>query len=150
MATERISILALGEDCKLGDNVSLRLGDGTDPDANGEGDVQVRWDGTDLDVLVTADDTVVKVGNGAEQRAPGRPDRREGCHQLDHRRPPGPRPRRLMIPRTVLEARRAELLGDLERARTSALRLEGAITVIIDELLAPAMDSEEAPCPDSP
>ena len=45
---ERISILALTEDCKLGDNVSLRFGDGTDPDAVGESDVSLKFDGTSL------------------------------------------------------------------------------------------------------
>ena len=46
-----------------------------------------------------------------------------------------------------IESRRAELTGELERARAAALRIEGAIAVL-DELLN--TNEEEAPCPDTP
>lgn len=51
--------------------------------------------------------------------------------------------------RARLEARRAELAAELDRARKATLRLEGAIT-LIDELLEPEPSNEEAPCPDTP
>lgn len=38
------------------DNEEIRLGDSND--------IQLRWDGTDLDLLAAADDTVFKIGNG--------------------------------------------------------------------------------------
>lgn len=40
----------------LVDNVSLNFGTGLD--------VDIRWDGTDLDILAAADDSVIKFGNG--------------------------------------------------------------------------------------
>lgn len=66
MATERISFLARDSDegCKLGDGVKLYVGDGADGADNNVGDVSIGWDGTDLDILVAADDSVIKVGNG--------------------------------------------------------------------------------------
>ncbi len=64
MSTERTSILAVDDPCKLGDSISLFLGDGADREDPSVGDVQIRWDGTDLDILVAADDTVIKIGNG--------------------------------------------------------------------------------------
>lgn len=38
------------------DNVSIKLGS--------DADVNIRWDGTDLDILAAADDSVAKLGNG--------------------------------------------------------------------------------------
>ena len=50
---------------KLGDNSALRFGDGgggySDPTTY---DVTARWDGTDLDFLANANNTVIKWGNG--------------------------------------------------------------------------------------
>lgn len=50
---------------KLGDNSALRFGDGgggySDPTTY---DVTARWDGTDLDILANANNTVIKWGNG--------------------------------------------------------------------------------------
>lgn len=52
-------------DSKLRDNASLRFGDGSGAyDDTTLGDVQIRWDGTDLDILAAADDSVIKFGNG--------------------------------------------------------------------------------------
>lgn len=65
MARERISILA-SKDVKLKDNVDLRFGDGASLNHPELSDVNIRWDGTDLDVLANADDTVLKIGNGTE------------------------------------------------------------------------------------
>ena len=45
-----------GVDLRLNDSDILAFGDSDD--------VQVRWDGTDLDILALADDQVIKVGNG--------------------------------------------------------------------------------------
>lgn len=64
MSINRESILAVDDPCKLGDSISLFLGDGADREDPSVGDVQVRWDGTDLDILVAADDSVIKIGNG--------------------------------------------------------------------------------------
>lgn len=47
-------------DLQLKDNDMLVFGTG----AGATGDVQIRWDGTDLDMLPTADDSVFKIGNG--------------------------------------------------------------------------------------
>jgi hypothetical protein len=47
-------------DVQFLDNDLLVFGTG----AGGTGDVQLRWDATDLDLLATADDTVFKIGNG--------------------------------------------------------------------------------------
>lgn len=50
MATERISFIARSDDddCKLGDNVSLWFGDGSDPADNNTGDVSLTHNGTSL------------------------------------------------------------------------------------------------------
>lgn len=53
-----------------------------------------------------------------------------------------------MVDRARLEGRRAELAGELDRARTAEHRIEGAIA-LIDELLEQDPSNEEAPCPDS-
>lgn len=46
MSTERISILALEDDVKLGDGIKLRFGDGADREDPAAGDVYLSWDGT--------------------------------------------------------------------------------------------------------
>lgn len=51
-------------DLKFGDSVSLIFGSGATAGEGSAGDLQVRWDGTDLDWLPTADDTVMKFGSG--------------------------------------------------------------------------------------
>jgi len=51
--------------------------------------------------------------------------------------------------RARLEQRRAELAGELDRARNATLRIEGAIA-LIDELLQPEPSNEEASCPATP
>jgi hypothetical protein len=63
MARERISFLA-SDDAKLKDNVDLWFGDGAGADDGTQGDVKIRWDGTDLDMLPTANNTVFKLGDG--------------------------------------------------------------------------------------
>lgn len=60
---ESISILA-SKDAKLKDNVNLWFGDGANGYNGDVGDVKLRWDGTDLDLLPTADDSIFKIGNG--------------------------------------------------------------------------------------
>lgn len=55
-ATEYILWDASADDLIFQDSVSLKLGTG--------GDVEARWDGTDLDILAAADDSVIKFGNG--------------------------------------------------------------------------------------
>lgn len=52
------------KDLKFGDSVSLVFGNGATTGEGNAGDVEVRWDGTDLDWLPTADDTVMKFGSG--------------------------------------------------------------------------------------
>lgn len=49
---------------KIGDNSHLRFGDGAVRGDPGAYDITVRWDGTDLDILAAADDSVIKLGNG--------------------------------------------------------------------------------------
>jgi hypothetical protein len=60
---EHIAILA-SKDCKLRDNIKLRLGDGAQADDGDQGDVALYWDGTDMHVMPTADDSVIRLGDG--------------------------------------------------------------------------------------
>jgi hypothetical protein len=60
---ERIGILAR-ETVKLRDNAELRLGDGAQGADPGVSDVHIAWDGTDLDMVPTANNTVFKLGTG--------------------------------------------------------------------------------------
>ena len=60
---ERIGILAR-DVVKLRDNAELRFGNGAQAADPNVGDVSVAWDGTDLDMLPTTDDTIIKIGNG--------------------------------------------------------------------------------------
>ena len=62
---ERISILA-SKDAKLKDNVSLWFGNGTSEDDGDLGDVEIRWDGTDLDILPAANNSILKIGADAK------------------------------------------------------------------------------------
>lgn len=50
-------------DLKLNDNDVLNFGTNAGA-GSATGDVQLRWDATDLDLLAAADDTVFKIGNG--------------------------------------------------------------------------------------
>lgn len=59
-------IVPPGSHVKLGDNSALRFGDGASGADPTVFDISARWDGTDLDVLLNADDTVVRVGNGSQ------------------------------------------------------------------------------------
>ena len=60
---ERIGLLAKNL-VKLRDNATLLFGDGTLGADSSNYDVQIRWDGTDLDMLPLVDDSVFKIGNG--------------------------------------------------------------------------------------
>lgn len=55
---------ASASDLKFEDSVSLMFGTGSAAGPGAAGDVEIRWDGTDLDVLAAADDQVFKFGNG--------------------------------------------------------------------------------------
>lgn len=55
---------ASASDLKLEDSSSLMFGTGAGAFQTGAGDVEIRWDATDLDMLAAADDTVFKIGNG--------------------------------------------------------------------------------------
>lgn len=55
---------ASANDLKFEDSCSLMFGTGAGAGPGNAGDVELRWDGTDLDVLAAADDSVLKVGNG--------------------------------------------------------------------------------------
>lgn len=59
-----ISWDASASDLKLEDSVSLMFGTGAGAGPGTAGDVEIRWDGTDLDVLGAADDLVITVGTG--------------------------------------------------------------------------------------
>ena len=64
MAGERIGILA-SSPVKLRDNVPLRFGDGAQWDNRAVDDVHIKWDGSVLEVLPTADDTgAFNIGDG--------------------------------------------------------------------------------------
>lgn len=65
-ATDRVGILALGEQTlKLGDNVELWFGDGALSDNTEVGDIKAYWDGTNLIVTPTADDTLIELADSA-------------------------------------------------------------------------------------
>ena len=55
---------ASANDLKFEDSVSLMFGTGAGAGVGSAGDVEIRWDATDLDILAAADDTVLKLGNG--------------------------------------------------------------------------------------
>ena len=59
-----ITFDASANDLKFEDSVSLMFGTGAGAGVGNAGDVEIRWDATDLDVLAAADDTVWKWGNG--------------------------------------------------------------------------------------
>lgn len=59
-----ISWDASASDLKFEDSVSLMFGTGTAAGQGAAGDVEMRWDATDFDVLAAADDQVWKFGNG--------------------------------------------------------------------------------------
>lgn len=63
-AYDRGGLIALTDNIKLADNRSLFFGDAARNDNPAVGDVQFRWDGTDLDVLAAANNSVIKWGNG--------------------------------------------------------------------------------------
>lgn len=63
MPVERIGVIT-HDAVKLRDNAELRLGDGAQGGDWDVSDVKITWDGTDLDMLPTVDDTVFKIGNG--------------------------------------------------------------------------------------
>lgn len=50
------------ESVKLGDNVELRLGSGADANDESLGDISIRWDGTDLDVLQATANSAINLG----------------------------------------------------------------------------------------
>lgn len=55
---------ASANDLKMEDSVSLMFGTGSAAGPGAAGDAELRWDGTDLDLLAAADDQVFKIGNG--------------------------------------------------------------------------------------
>ena len=59
-----ITFDASANDLKFEDSVSIMLGTGAGAGVGSAGDVELRWDATDLDMLAAADDTVFKIGNG--------------------------------------------------------------------------------------
>lgn len=63
-ATTYISWDASADDLKFEDSTSLMFGTGAGAGQGNAGDVEIRWDATDLDILAAADDSVIKVGNG--------------------------------------------------------------------------------------
>lgn len=63
-ASAYVSWDASANDLKLEDSVSLMFGTGAGAGPGNAGDVEIRWDATDLDVLAAADDSVIKFGNG--------------------------------------------------------------------------------------
>lgn len=63
MPVERIGVNTT-EVVKLRDNAELRFGDGAQAMDWDVGDVYVRWDGTDLDMVPTTNNTVMKIGTG--------------------------------------------------------------------------------------
>src|SRR3990167_1346906 len=59
-----ITFDASANDLKFEDSVSLMFGTGAGAGVCNAGDVEIRWDATDLDILAAADDSVIKFGNG--------------------------------------------------------------------------------------
>lgn len=57
---------ASANDLKAEDSVSLMFGTGAGAGPGNAGDVEMRWDGTDFDVLAAANNSVIKFGNGTE------------------------------------------------------------------------------------
>lgn len=55
---------ASANDLKLEDATSIMFGTGGGVGTGQAGDVEIRWDSTDLDILAAADDSVIKFGNG--------------------------------------------------------------------------------------
>src|SRR3990167_1520717 len=55
---------ASANDLKFEDSVSLMFGTGAGAGVGNAGDVEIRWDATDLDILAAADYSVIKFGNG--------------------------------------------------------------------------------------
>lgn len=51
-------------DLKFEDSVSLMFGTGAGAGVGNAGDVELRWDATDLDLLAAANNTIFKIGNG--------------------------------------------------------------------------------------
>ena len=65
-ANAYISFDASADDLKFEDSVSLMFGTGAGAGPGNAGDVEIRWDGTDLDILATTDDSIIKLGNGTQ------------------------------------------------------------------------------------
>lgn len=63
-AASYLSWDASANDLKLEDSVSLMFGTGAAAGPGSAGDVEMRWDGTDFDVLPLANNAVFKFGNG--------------------------------------------------------------------------------------
>lgn len=59
-----ISWDASANDLKFEDSCSVMFGTGAGAGAGNAGDVELRWDATDLDLLAAANNTVFKIGNG--------------------------------------------------------------------------------------
>lgn len=63
-ANTYVSWDASADDLKFEDSTSLMFGTGSAAGPGAAGDVEMRWDGTDLDILAAADDSVIKFGTG--------------------------------------------------------------------------------------
>ena len=63
-STFQITFDASANDLKFEDSVSLMFGTGAGAGVGNAGDVELRWDATDFDILAAADDSVFKIGNG--------------------------------------------------------------------------------------
>ncbi len=59
-----ISWDASANDLKFEDSTSLMFGTGAGAGVGNAGDVEIRWDGTDLDILAAANNSILKIGNG--------------------------------------------------------------------------------------
>ena len=63
-ADKYFSFDASADDLKLEDSVSLMFGTGAGAGPGTAGDIEMRWDATDFDILGAADDLVLNIGNG--------------------------------------------------------------------------------------
>lgn len=63
MSLDRTNVI-VEQFLKLLDNAELNIGNGSDTYDPGVGDVTVKWDGTDLDIVPASDDEVIKFGDG--------------------------------------------------------------------------------------
>jgi len=63
-ANKYFSFDASADDLKFEDSVSVMFGTGSAAGPGAAGDVEIRWDATDLDLLCTTNNTIFKIGDG--------------------------------------------------------------------------------------